>query len=175
MCIAGGLQGGRRSRVVNCDPAPCRARPAQAPGTAPGSWPNAGPRSRRGRGQRGEGRLVIDRPAHAVADAELGLDVDLPPGVVAHDERHAWSPQRRPRPCRGPWSGVTGEPGPKAPGFVVRGRIELRLVEPSADDEDVPLRRLVPIDDLLHLAREEGTPVRPAAVHVGQAVLSTPE
>ena len=133
---------------------------------------NAGPRSRPGRGSAERvASLVIDRPAHAVADAELGRDVDLPPGVVAQDERHAWSPQRRPRPRRAPWSVVTGEPGPKAPGFFGRGRIELRLVEPSADDEEVHLRRLVPIDDLLHLAREEGTPVRPTAVHVGQAVL----
>ena len=64
-----------------------------------------------------------------------------------------------------------GERGPKAPVFFGRGRIKLRLVEPSGDDEEVDLRRLVPIDDLLHFAREEGTPVRPTAVHVGQAVL----
>ena len=77
----------------------------------------------------------------------------------------------RRRRSRAGWSVVTGEPGSQAPGFFGPGRIELRLVEPSADDKEVHRRRVVPSNDLLHLAREEGAPVRPPAVHIGQAVL----
>ena len=77
--------------------------------------------------------------------------------ALGQDDGHAWSPQRATHiPRRALLSAVTGELGPKVPGFFGRGRIELHLIEPSADDEEVHLRRLVPIDDLLHLAREEG-------------------